>query len=190
MQLQQLDIFADSRDTMLRNDVAAALERRDAISADRHGTPSPKNSRTTKAWRRFPYWYMRLTIARLRRFPITSRVQQARRTLSEVIEPAARRIFGGVAGARWSAPLWGEMARRAAHLAMHPEHGDDHCAALWLRAGDWSAASDAVARIASCAGFRHRLPGWRRRITVCTILTARGPFSPNWPGCRPNASTS
>ncbi|MEM5389563.1 hypothetical protein VSR68_39330 [Paraburkholderia phymatum] len=30
---QQLDIFADSRDVMLRNDVLAPLERRDAVVA-------------------------------------------------------------------------------------------------------------------------------------------------------------
>jgi len=149
MPLQQLDIFADSRDTMLRNDVAAALERRDAISAGSAWSTFAEEFPHDESLAPLSVLVDALDHCTTAPFPDHESVRQARRTLSEMIEPAARRIFGGVAGAGWSAPLWGEMARRAAHLAMHPEHGDDHCAALWLRAGDWSAASDAVARIES-----------------------------------------
>jgi len=69
--------------------------------------------------------------------------------LNDEIEPAALRIFGESAGAAWLAPLWGEKAQRAARLPFRSERSDDHAAALWLRAGDWSAANDAVARIES-----------------------------------------
>jgi hypothetical protein len=149
MQLQQLDIFAHSRDTMLRNDVAAALERRDPVGArSAWGTFAeefPHDETLTPLCVLVDALEQRMAAP----FPDHQSVQDARRALSEVIEPAAQRILGRDAGTRWCAALWGEMAQRAAHLAWRPEHGDDHCAALWLRSGDWSAASDAVARIES-----------------------------------------
>jgi len=145
----QLDIFDHSRDTMLRNDVADALERREATTA-------------RAAWRLFSEEFpLHETLPPLAvlvdalahracvSFSDHDAVCDARRVLHNEIEPAALRIFGEKAGAAWLAPLWREMAQRAAQLPFRPDRSEDHAAALWLRAGDWSAASDAVARIES-----------------------------------------
>ncbi|MBT2326996.1 hypothetical protein J7E62_32400 [Variovorax paradoxus] len=149
MHPQQLDIFDHSRDTVLCNDVAAALERRDAISA-------------RSAWgifaEEFPNHESLAPLSVLvdvleqraaAPFQDHESMHDACRALSEVIEPAALRIFGERAGAAWLATLWREMAQRASQLPFRPERSVDHAAALWLRAGDWSAANDAVARIES-----------------------------------------
>jgi hypothetical protein len=69
---------------------------------------------------------------------------------------------------------WQELAERAGALAYHPDHKDDHAALLWLRAGDWQAAADAVARIES----------WRRiPVPLAWMLQARWALQglqPSW----------
>ena len=149
MTSQQLDIFDDSRDIMLRNDVTAALERRDAVSArSAWGTLAAE----------FPHHETLAPLSVLADaleqrssapFSHHEAVRHSRGALSEAIEPAALRIFGGRAAATWLVPLWRELAQRAAHLAFRPECSEDHAAALWLRAGDWSSANDVVERIES-----------------------------------------
>ena len=149
MQPMQLDIFEHSRDTMLRNDVADALERREATAA-------------RSAWQAFSEEFPRdetlsplavLVDALEQRvggsFPDHDSVRDAGRVLKNEIEPAALRIFGEDLGAAWLASLRREMAQRAAQLPFRPDRSEDHAASLWLRAGDWSTASDAVARIES-----------------------------------------
>jgi hypothetical protein len=44
---------------------------------------------------------------------------------------------------------WQELAERATALAYHPDHKESHAAPLWLQAGQWQAAANAVARIES-----------------------------------------
>ncbi|NDZ17082.1 hypothetical protein C7T35_32255 [Variovorax sp. WS11] len=146
---QQLDIFDHSRDTVLCNDVAAALERHDPVSA-------------RSAWGTFadafpnheslaPLGVLVDALEQRMAAPFQDHdaMHDARRALSELIEPAAVRILGKRSAAAWLDPLWREMAQRAAPLPFRPERSDDHAAPLWLRAGDWSAASDAIARIES-----------------------------------------
>ena len=149
MHSQQLDIFDHSRDTVLCNDVAAALERREPICArsalgvfaeefPNHESLTPLSVLVTA-----------LEQPAAASFQDHECIRDARRALIEVIEPAAVRIFGVRAGAAWLVALWREMAQRASSLPFRPEHNDDHAAPLWLRAGDWSAANDAVAGIES-----------------------------------------
>lgn len=149
MQAMQLDIFDHSRDTMLLNDVADALERRD--------TPTAQS-----AWRSFAAEFpahealppLRVLVEALGQvtresFPDHDAVRDARRVMSDDIEPAARRIFGEKVAAAWLAPFLRETAQRAARLAFRAERSDDHAAPLWLRAGDWATARDTVAGIES-----------------------------------------
>jgi len=149
MTSQQLDIFEDSRDTMLRNDVAAALERYDAAGArsawDTLAAEFPQDEALV---------HLSVLVDALEQrssapLPHHEAVRHARGALSDAIEPAALRVFGGRAAAKWLAPLWRELAQRASHLAFRPEYSEDHAAALWLKARDWSAAHDAVERIES-----------------------------------------
>ena len=167
----QLDIFEHSRDTVLRNDVLDALERGDAGAA-------------RAAWQRFAEEYphdqtLRLLvvlIAALEQRTSTAfadhdAARDARRALTDEIEPAALRLFGDRAGAAWLLPFWRETAQRSATLAFRADRHDDHAAPLWLRAGDWAQAAEAVATIESwrripaplawMAEAQHRLGGLR-----------------------------
>jgi hypothetical protein len=149
MDSQQLDIFDHSRDTVWCNDVAAALERRDAVSA---------RSAWSQFAEEFPVHDALAPLAVLvdafeqreaAPFADHEKVRDARRALGEVVEPAALRIFGARAGSAWTAALWRELAQRASHLPYRHDCSDDHAAALSLRAGDWAAADEAAARIES-----------------------------------------
>jgi hypothetical protein len=145
----QLDIFEHSRDTMLSNDVLHALERRDVAEA-------------TAARQRFTDEYpldqslgpLAVLIAALAQrtpdpFPDHDAVRDARRMLTDEVEPAALRLFGEKAAAAWLVPLWRETAQRAAPLAFVAARYEDHAAPLCLRAGDWAQAAAAVEGIES-----------------------------------------
>ena len=149
MHPQQLDIFDHSRDTVLCNDVAAALDRREPIGARSalgvFAEEFPKHESLT------PLSVLVSALEQRTAAPFQDHksMRDARRTLIEVVEPAAVRILGERAGAAWLVAQWRELAQRASSLPFRPEHGDDHAAPLWLHASDWSAANDAVARIES-----------------------------------------
>ena len=145
----QLDIFDHSHDTMLRNDVVLAIERHDASAA-------------RSAWRIFSHEFpgdetlapLAVLVDALERravtaFPDHDALHHARRALDEEIEPAALRMLGEKAAAAWLACWWQELAQRAAQLVYLPARSEDHAAPMWLRGGEWSAAMEAVARIAS-----------------------------------------
>ena len=145
----QLDIFEHSRDTMLRNDVLHALERGEVGAA-------------TAACERFvgeyPVDQSLLALARLiaaleqrsdAPFADHDGLRDARRALAGETEPAAMSLFGDRAGMAWLVPFWRGLAQRAAPLAFRADRPEDHAAALWLHAGEWALAADAVARIES-----------------------------------------
>jgi hypothetical protein len=144
----QLDLFADSRDVMLRNDVLDALQRRHAADA-------------RQAWERLTGEYptddtaqaLAILITALEDAP-TARfdhpaLAEAQRVLSDEIAPAARRLFGEQAVGAWLVPCWRALAQRAAALPLDADYDDHHAASMWLQAGDWTAAKQAVERIAS-----------------------------------------
>jgi hypothetical protein len=145
----QLDIFEDSRDTVLRNDVLSALEKRQTGNA-------------RQAWLLFKREYphdetvplLAVLIAALAPPPEApwadhDALRAARLALSGEVEPAARRLFGDAAGAAWAQPLWLALAQRAVSLAFHPDCADEHAAPLWLRAQAWPEAAGAASRIES-----------------------------------------
>jgi hypothetical protein len=145
----QLDIFEHSRDLMLRNDVLHALERHDAVMA-------------RAAWLTLEAEYPRddalppleLLVATLEHpdgppFADPVEAAQALQHMQRDLEPAAQRLWGAQAGAAWLVPLWQRLAQRAARLGFHAESAETHAAALWLKAGDFSAAVQAVLQIES-----------------------------------------
>ena len=150
--MQQLDIFADSRDVMLRNDVLEQLQRRDAMAA-----------RTALALLAGEYpedgalSAMSVLVGELERAPTASFADHAalaiaRCTLEEQVVPAARRVLPAQTVHAWLAPCWQALAARAATLPFRSDaqsHARNHAAPLWLMAGEWTAACDAVERIES-----------------------------------------
>jgi hypothetical protein len=148
MQNPQLDLFADSRDVMLRNDVADALLRRDAPAA-------------RAAWQRLVGEYpdepqadalQRLVVqmesGHPARFTSAAAACRAAADVDRLIVPAATAVLGD-GSAAWIRPLWQALAQACAALPFQPAHTAGHAAALWLQAGCWREAADAVERIAS-----------------------------------------
>ena len=153
----QLDIFEDSRDVMLRNDVLAALGAHQAPAARR-------------AWQALGQEYpqddllpslLTLLLALEEHDPENparhvfeshQSLRQARVTLQDSIRPAALRVFGPEAAALWLRPFWQDLVQRAAHLPFRADCEDEHAVPMLLHLKDWQGAVDALARI----------PSWRR----------------------------
>jgi hypothetical protein len=165
----QLDIFDDSRDIMLRNDVVHALERRDAEAA-RTAFRSLAGEYPQDA--HLPA--LDSLIAALAQgsqpaFAAHDEASAARGWLVDRIEPAAHSVFEARQVAAWTAPLWRALAARAEALPYRSEHPETHAARLWLSAADPAAAAMAVTRIESwrripaplawMAEARHRIDG-------------------------------
>ncbi len=147
----QLDIFNDSRDVMLRNDVIAAIEARQAQSArlalsrlekeypqDRHLPPLEVLVRALES--------------PAGRFAQADAALAARAHLETILGPAASVLMAPVQARRWIAQEWRILAQAAAGLAYDGAAEAAHAAPFWLHAGDWLAAESAVMDI----------PSWRR----------------------------
>ncbi len=147
--VQQLDIFADSRDVMLRNDVLERLQRRDATAArtalERLAGDYPDDD-TLAAMTMLVHELERATTAP---FADHAALASARRHLEDEVVPAARRTLSAQTVHAWLAPCWRELSARAATLAFRGTDAENHAAPLWLLAGDWAAARDAVEGIES-----------------------------------------
>ena len=149
---RQLDIFADSRDVMLRNDLAAAVERRDAAAGRRaldelaEGYPADHLLAPARA--------LMATLAGheqgVAALPLDAdSLAAARQHLSAHIVPAAEAVLGRRTGHAWLAPLWRDLAERAAHLPWSGASPDLHAAPLWLAAGAWTQAAESAGGIES-----------------------------------------
>jgi hypothetical protein len=152
----QLDIFEHGREVMLRNDAAHALERRDASAAlqacDRLSQEYPADD-SLPSLRVLTGYIEAAEVGRDDAFRDHESLREARQMLQETIRHAAQRTFGDPAAAVWLAVSWQDIARRAGSLAFDARDPQDHAAPMWLRAGNWEAAAQAVATIES----------WRRK---------------------------
>jgi hypothetical protein len=147
--MQQLDIFADSRDVMLRNDVLGQLLRRDGAAArealDQLAAEYPDDG---------VFAAMSVLTRELERAPAApfadhAALAVARRHLEDEVVPAVRRVIPAQTVCAWLAPCWSLLARRAAALAFCGADARNHAAPLWLRAGEWAAVCNAVDGIES-----------------------------------------
>lgn len=149
----QFDIFEHSQDVMLRNDAAHALERRDGSAArqacERLDAEYPNDEYLPPL--RILCGHVEAVDDAL--FRDHEALREARATLESTVQPAAQRIFGAAPAAPFLNSSWKALARRARSLAFDPRFPHDHAAALWLRAGAWQAAAEAVSAIES----------WRRK---------------------------
>ncbi|MEX3937257.1 hypothetical protein AB4Y32_36935 [Paraburkholderia phymatum] len=150
---QQLDIFADSRDVMLRNDVLEALQRREAAAArtalERLAGEYPDDG----ALPALTVLVGELEHASTAPFADHASLAVARRHLEGEVVPAARRVLPAQTVQSWLAPSWRALARRAASLPFRgadaADHAGSHAAPLCLLAGDAAAACTAVESIES-----------------------------------------
>ena len=145
----QLDIFADSRDVMLRNDVLSALQRYDARETQQTLRRLSDEYPDDDSIPQLAVLAGALDLRSIVAFSKHQFAAEARGALVEKITPAALRMWGEHAGSRWLLPLWRELAQRASSLPFRADSIDTHAAALWLKAGGWSDAREAVLTIES-----------------------------------------
>jgi hypothetical protein len=171
----QLDLFEDSRDVMLRNDVLTTLEQRNAAAGrealQRLGAEYPDDALMPTLE----------TLVGVLESPVHGHFTN-HAALRDTCEawclpcmPAARRAFGDAAGMAWCLPLWRALARAASQLPFHREMPEWHAAPLWMRATEWTTACDSIKCIES----------WRRiPITLAwmaeTVYRLQG-LDPAWP---------
>ena len=145
----QFDFFNDNQNVGLRNDVILALERCDVATARPAWGALKAHFPQDDGLGSFLLLIQALEQRNPAPFANHIALQQARQSLQHSIEPAAQRSLGKSTASIWLRTRWQELAERAVALPYHPDHKDDHAAALWLHAQDWQAAADAVARIES-----------------------------------------
>ncbi|MHB9841673.1 hypothetical protein Q8F57_043515 [Paraburkholderia terrae] len=154
---QQLDIFADSRDVVLRNGVLDQLQRRDGAAARAALEELAAGYPDDRALSAMTVLVRELEGGSTTPFADHAALAVARRHLENEVVPAVRQVLPAQTGHAWLAPCWSSLAQRAAGLAFRGveagNHGDshagNHAAPLWLLAGEWAAAGDAVKAIES-----------------------------------------
>jgi hypothetical protein len=155
--MQQLDIFADSRDVVLRNDVLDQLQRRVGAAARAALVQLAAAYPDDGALSAMGVLTRELEHAPAVPFADHAALAIARRHLEEEVVPAARRVLPAQTAHAWLAPCWSSLAQRAAALAFRgadagihaASHAESHAAPLWLLAGEWATASKAVDGIES-----------------------------------------
>ncbi|MGH8790475.1 MAG: hypothetical protein ACREYA_36130 [Cupriavidus necator] len=145
----QLDIFENSREVMLRNDVVHSLERHDAPAARAACERLVRECPLDESLPALLVLTEAIELGDRKTFGDHDALRQARQVLQEIVRPAALRTFGDKGAAKWLGPLWQDLAQRAELLTFRVEYVDDHAAALWLHAGNWNAAAQAVTTIES-----------------------------------------
>lgn len=169
----QLDLFADSRDVLLRNDAVVALRSHDAAAV-------------RKAWDKLHVEYpddrllapMAVLLEALNTsFKNLNSVEAANEALAlmEKYAAAAGKIFDPELANLWLVPLWRSIAEGVSRMPFSVERPLLHRAAMLLRAHDWEAAEVAIVSIAA----------WRRiPQTLVWMIEARrvqSGLSAAWP---------
>ena len=154
---RQLDIFDDSRDVALRNDLAQALLDGDPVAAQRIAdtlqaefSADPVLAPAAVLVEHLQWQQSMATRGRLE----VATVLDARHRLDGPVAAAAIAVLGAQEAAAWLAGQWCWLAAQAAGTGWHPAHAEAHAAALYLRGQAWPQVADAVSRIDAW----HRIP--------------------------------
>jgi hypothetical protein len=148
----QFDLFADSRDVALRNDLAAALLQGDVggaravaaeLAIEYGGDPVLASAAELIA-----FIDAQLRLPQAAHFD-AEQVIAARIELTQQLAPAALAVLGADDAHAWMAAQWRCLAQRAAAVEWHADRADAHAAAAYVEAGAWSEAAAAVERIVS-----------------------------------------
>lgn len=146
----QLDLFEHGRDVMLRHAVVEAIR---ACDADRAKSAMITLRTEYPADTLAPDLDALVSKLPMTPWPAGLTLDEAAvevRAMEEVMMPAAQRILDKDATA-WLAPFWGALAQAIEGQGYSPD--SPHAASLYLRAGNWQAAMDAIETI----------PSWRRK---------------------------
>jgi hypothetical protein len=146
---QQLDIFAHSRDVMLRNDVLHALDRRDAAGARAAWLTLAGEFPADPDLPPLDVLASALAAPCDTALPDHDALARERHRLTHDVAGAARQALGAATAEPWLRPMWHALAVRCAGLPFQAVRPDDHAAALWLRGAHWAQAAQAVQGIES-----------------------------------------
>ncbi|WP_259460694.1 hypothetical protein [Paraburkholderia sp. BL23I1N1] len=181
----QLDIFDDSRDVMLRNDVLSALQRHDALAARPALQILKREYPDDEALVALDTLVTALEERCGTSFANHDTALGERETVLARLRPAAIRVMGERTALMWLAPFWDELAQRAASLSFRAAQPNAHAAPLYLQAGNWKAAESAVTRIESwrripaplmwMAECRYRLDGLEAALPLLAELAWLSP---------------
>lgn len=154
---RQLDIFDDSRDVALRNDLAQALLDGDPLAARRIADTLQSEFGAdpvlAPAAALIEHQHWRQSLAAEGHLDVTT-LLDARRRLDGPVAASAAAVFGAHEAVAWLAGQWRWLAGQASGIGWHPAHAEAHAAALHLRGQAWAQAAEAVSRIDSW----HRIP--------------------------------
>jgi len=150
--MQQLDIFDDSRDVALRNDLARALLDGDPLAARRIADTLQAEFGAdpvlAPAAALIEHQHWRQSLAAEGRLDVTA-ILDARHRLDGLVAASAVAVFGAHEALAWLAGQWRWLAGQATGIGWHPAHAEAHAAALYLRGQAWPQATEAVVRIDS-----------------------------------------
>lgn len=171
----QLDLFADSRDVVLGNDLADAVLRGDAAAAagclDALSLAYPTDSRLGAAALLVQATQNRKTAP----FADHADATAEGSLLRERLAPAAHSVLGAERSRGWLAARWRLVAERGQRLPYARDAAPAHAAAAWLEAGAWREALVAVHGIAAWRQQPQPL-AWAGRATWCA-----GGADAGWP---------
>lgn len=139
----QLDLFRDSRDVILRNEIIAALRARDL--------PAIRKARTALA-AEFPKdnlldasaVLVNALEAQPDRILNHDHAQRAARQLDRTITAAAATALGPADATTWLGHLWRALANAVQHLPYQSHTPEAHAAHMHIRARHWSETALAV----------------------------------------------
>jgi hypothetical protein len=147
----QLDLFAHSRDVILRNDVIAALRSRDAARAQ-EALAALRAERPGDRLLAPLATLLEAIAAPAARFAGHRQAAAALEAMETEFAPAAVEVFSALEAAQWLAASWRALAAAAERLPYDGGFPHTHSAALLLRSRDWEAAEARASAI----------PSWRR----------------------------
>ncbi len=154
--MQQLDIFADSRDRVLLNTLADSLMLGGGEST--HAALAALRSKFPDDRHLGPAALLITALdeeIRAGETPVAdaSAALAAHRHIGTALHDAAHTVLGHEAAPQWLRSRWQSLARRARALPFDPPNADAHAAALWLQGRSWAETAEAVRGIES----------WRRK---------------------------
>lgn len=147
----QLDLFAHSRDVMLRNDLIDALKSRHADACEQafEALAAEYPDDVTLD----PAAHLISTLAT--EFAPFANHEEATRIITVVereTQTHAVAVLGIAQALQWLRPIRQAIARAAEHLAYRADLTETHPGGLYLRSEDWAAAEHHI----------HRIANWRR----------------------------
>jgi hypothetical protein len=149
---RQLDIFEDSRDVALRNDLAQALLDGDPVAARRIADTLQAEFGAdpvlAPAAALIEHQNWRQSLAADCHLEVAT-VLDTRLRLDGPVAVAATAVLGAHEADAWLAGQWRLLAGQANRIDWNSSHAEAHAAALYLRGEAWLQAAEAVARIDS-----------------------------------------